>query len=86
VIGLLLIGEQNASDGFRYPMNNKPLTHSATQKSNADSALALQYNLTLGLASIVAWDHCPERTLDSTQDWKDGTNGPILRHPKVKLF
>jgi hypothetical protein len=33
----------------------------------------------------VAWDHCPERTSDSTQDWKDGTNGPILRNPKVKL-
>jgi hypothetical protein len=47
--------------------------------------LVLQHNLTLGLATIVAWDLCPERTLHSTQDWKDGTNGPILRHPKVKL-
>jgi hypothetical protein len=32
----------------------------------------------------VAWDHCPERTCDSTQDWKDGTNSPILRNPKIK--
>jgi hypothetical protein len=56
-----------------------------TPKLNCVEALVLQHNLILGLASIVAWDHCPERALDSTQDWKDGTNGPILRYPKVKL-